>query len=402
MRIVIKILFLALTSSLCSCIDQEKIKTDQITIDLGNVKEYNLSEFVNDMKYIKLNLPEGFNLGGGVIKMMDTYIYYWDFNQKSIYIFDMSGEFIALLNKNGNGPGEYLNIALFHVDEKEKSIEIFDRESKRIITYENLTFKVLAETEIDHRVYFDLGIKIDSSRYLVSTNQYMNIYQDEKTNAEFFIYKDGILEKKLFDKKVKQANSKEHIVYSIFVTQLIKNDKDKVFASVHFDNTFYQFDNSEFQPYSEVNYVGGKSIDNDEMMKKTKKDQMLYFVNDFLKIASYPNLTINNSDITVINYMFRDKKDDPILLRHYILLKKESKEIHAKSIINDITSFPSDIKITSSKYESVYYSPWYNNYLVDVVFPSEELENDSTIYIDQIGKVNYDDHPIILLMELRK
>ncbi|GAB6013266.1 6-bladed beta-propeller [Viscerimonas tarda] len=68
------------------------------------------------------------------------------FKTKSIFAFDLQGNFLYKINKIGKGPGEYLNLNMVNIDEKH--IAILDFHSWKIIRYD-LSGNLLFEKKID-------------------------------------------------------------------------------------------------------------------------------------------------------------------------------------------------------------------------------------------------------------
>ena len=394
-------LYFAITIYSCTDTKHKEVCPNSVTIDIGKAEECCISEFIDKIDYITLKCPRGEVLGGrGSLKIGEKHIYFCDNMQRALFVFDMNGNFIAKLDKLGRGSGEYLMISEFYPSENEKVIEIIDGVGGNIITYENFSFKFINQIPIVDRVAFNLAVKVDDENYLLSTNRNQNSYNGKRTNADFFLSRKGKIVKSFFDKKIKRENAQ----FSIFTENLTVNDSNKIFASVDFDNTIYQFKNNAFHPYLEVIYKNGKSL-NRKISDMTMKQQAEYFLSDdFLRTASYPVMPLNNKKLMVLNYMYREKKGQNLTAsyRHYIYLKDNNMEINAKSLINDITDFPKEVYIsTMSKGSLIDHHPMYKNYLVDIISPAHELAPGDNIVLKGGEKVDFNDNPIVMLMRLK-
>ncbi len=84
----------------------------------SNEKEFNLSQIVQDVDYVKLeNHPEAhFSLGIPILA--DNYILIEALFEKKLLLFTDKGEFLRSIGQNGKGPQEYLDISevSFHPD----------------------------------------------------------------------------------------------------------------------------------------------------------------------------------------------------------------------------------------------------------------------------------------------
>ena len=88
-----------------------------------------MSEIATDIKIIELNAPSEIILGAvDFIKSYNDYLVVQDFTRtQTISVFRSNGEFVSQLNKRGRGPGEYLAVDCFAVDEKEGILYVYDR-----------------------------------------------------------------------------------------------------------------------------------------------------------------------------------------------------------------------------------------------------------------------------------
>lgn len=396
-----KIIFLVLI--LASCINEPESKREIVKIDLSSAKTIQLSDIVEKVDYIKLRKPN-IPLGRGIVKIEENIIYYWDIEQQVICVFNFDGKMIAKLDRQGRGPGEYYSLGNFVVDKENQVVEVWDRAKAKLIKYRDISFEFISEVKLDQNIIFDNVLKLKNGDYLLSTNEATNSIKDKRTNASFFLVDSlGKVKKVLFDRYYKVEDESNRIFYSLFLSKLIRNDLGEIYGSIDFDNTIYRFKDENFLPAFDVKFINGISINNELLIEMSKKEHLSYFIesNNFVKKASYPNLEINNSKLIVINYLFRENIGKPMNERSYFIRKDIRKTLHIKEIINDLTEFPNRITINHLNQSDVMYKPWYKNSLIQVISPESEIEMGKSIDIDSIGKVNYDDNPIIMLMSLK-
>ncbi|MBN2755838.1 MAG: 6-bladed beta-propeller [Bacteroidales bacterium] len=218
----ISIFAFLLLSFVVSCTETTKIET--ISINPDDARDISLSEFVDSVKYIKLQTDSNCYTGRILeIIIRNKYIYLNDYSQKAIIVFDKKGKFITKLVKQGNGPEEYNAIDGFFVDSTENYIEIHDNTKSKVIKYKNISFSFESKIDIK-RISSNTIRQIDNYVYH-STHRIDNVV-DEKTkevnNADIIICKDGKIEKLLFPKKIVTNNN----YYSVFSESFIINDEN--------------------------------------------------------------------------------------------------------------------------------------------------------------------------------
>ncbi|MEL6561730.1 MAG: 6-bladed beta-propeller [Bacteroidota bacterium] len=399
-----KLLLIILIIASCK-VETNEETLSKLKIDLSQSREVKLSEFVSELKYVKLQ-TENIPLGEGLVKLRDQHIYYWDFQQKIICVFNHNGKLVSKLDKVGQGPGEYTFPIHFDVLDDEKMIEIWDKSKGRIIRYNNLNFELIEEIPIQNMITFTSSIKLSNTDYLLSANQALNIVNDKKTNAEFYLFdSNGKLKDTYFDRLYKDEDKKDIIRYSLFKFKLINDDYKNTYASVNYDNKLYRYKNDGFKPILEVDFVNGNSVNNEELLKMSKVEHMQYFTksSDFVKTASFPNFEIYNEKVTLVNYMFKESLGGFIDQRSFISLKNLNQTINAKSIVNDLTNFPANVKIGYTDNDTyIHCNPWYKDHFVSVISPEAIMDYGQKVKIDQIGELTALDNPIILFMKLKQ
>lgn len=70
------------------------------------------------------------------IDFSDSLLIVFDARGKSVLLFDMSGHFIRKIGKQGNGPGEFVQLTNMYYDPLGKLIEIFDNPQKKLFVYD--------------------------------------------------------------------------------------------------------------------------------------------------------------------------------------------------------------------------------------------------------------------------
>jgi hypothetical protein len=131
---------------LISCQTNKK-KTQEIAvndnlqvIDVDNAKEEDkilLSDLFSSVKTIILETKDDILLGKiNGIQVYKDLIFVMDSRRNiGVYIFNKEGKFIRKIGNRGMGPGEYLKISDFTIDEDNENIYLMDCDAKKIYKY---------------------------------------------------------------------------------------------------------------------------------------------------------------------------------------------------------------------------------------------------------------------------
>jgi hypothetical protein len=385
------------------CEKKTNLNNSSIVINVNPYKseEYiNLSEIVDSVKCIKLQLDPG-DIMGRVkeIIIKRKYIYAIDVSQKIIFVFDKAGKFISKLDKQGQGPDEYVFMGPIFIDDNEEYIELINYRGAKtsILKYANISFELIEILPFPN-------VNCNSNRkrngiYYFATQQLDNIVNDKKTNAGLIIVDEKNNKKTLFDKNIETNN----FLFSPNSESFARNDKNELFVSLMYDNTFYQLEAKEAHPVFSVNFEK-YGINNAIGLEPTEKQYS--YIQNVNGLASFPVLNINNAAIMSFSYYFKQDEKERMYreddFRMYIKIKKNNKVYHVKKIKNDITNFPEHIYI-SSYFFNCAHEVWYEDYLVDVVVPNYYFSDDEEkIFVDDVGEITAYDDPIIVMMKLKK
>lgn len=397
---ILGLLIFSLASILASCTreknNMKEIK-EIIEINPNEAKDkIYLSELVDSLMYIKLQTDPNCIIGRITkIYIKEKFIYIVDATQQVVFVFDKQGKFVSKLDKLGKGPDEYLHINHVFVENDEKFVEIIGSRGKdiKLLKYSNIKFELLDDNERMPKVSSN-SCRREGDTYYYATQQIDNIVFNKSTNASILVSKNGEIVKELFRKKIVTNNS-----YFSFNSECFTlNDKNELFVSNMYDNTFYQLSNMNAYPIITIDF-GNHGIDNSIGLKST--NEQLEYLKTCRNKAFFPVLDINNSNILVFTYLFKDDLIDSGPY-HFIKLKKTNKVFHTKRIINDLTSFPSEVVICT--YNNLGYEAWYKDYLVEIVLPGYELKDDSGNigkFVEGVGLIKSTDNPIIILMRLK-
>lgn len=119
-----------------SCSESGKAKEDKYiaaelpySIDLesrfDNFKKVNLSEIADSIEYVRLEAsPQCLLKSAWHVKLTSDCIFVSDFD--GVYKFDRKGNFICKIGRQGKGPGEYINVINFTIDDAQQLVFVVD------------------------------------------------------------------------------------------------------------------------------------------------------------------------------------------------------------------------------------------------------------------------------------
>lgn len=180
---------------LINCTHQNKSRLNdyselvEINIDAKNGLTYPLdSLFTGNVLFVKLETNDE-NLIGEVSNIFfdDSLMFIVDkYNTKSIFIFDMNGNYISKISNFGNGPGEYSMIYNCFILKKEKRIVVVDTPQQKNISYsysgdyiseEKSPFSIIncEYLESGNKVFYNSQFKQNDNHVLIITDKDNNI-----------------------------------------------------------------------------------------------------------------------------------------------------------------------------------------------------------------------------------
>lgn len=120
---------------------EEKVIAGKLpySIDLesnfDNFKQVNLSEIADSIEYIKLETSSKCLLKSAwKVMLTSNYIFISDFD--GLYKFDRKGKFICKIGRQGKGPGEYIKVLTFTIDEAQQLVFVVDNYTDLIGIYD--------------------------------------------------------------------------------------------------------------------------------------------------------------------------------------------------------------------------------------------------------------------------
>jgi|GEM_PF-2377291 len=351
----------------------EKSTIVQISIS-EELSAVDIDELVREMKYIKLESNNDCLIGHiDKIVFYDNNIYILDKGfSKAIHIFDLQGNHVKSINRQGRGPEEYFAIKDFCIFND--SLLLYDDLGSKILSFDkvgeyNHLFKV--------PFVFKEFSSFNENELLFITRNADNSFNDDIANYSLLIgTKDSIRYKGFKNSSfLKEFNQAENFTSSGF--------DEKYFYSPLLSNNIYQIDTAGsyrikysilFPKPLTNNFIS--ELTNSSFDRRVKKEAFYYFMGNYQE----------NSEHLFLRYY------PPGDYFAYAIYNKKNEKLLAfegyKSPKNFI-GFRSPIAI-------------YDDYFVSSLDPSSLLQTENKDKITRaIGNVSERDNPILILYKFK-
>lgn len=132
--------------SLIGCIKEKRAMVEAVgeqkpgfykIADFDLKSEIDLAPYLKSVKYVKLELNDQSILGEiQHLEAFEDRLYILDNVTGKIFVFTIEGKFLFVLDKVGQGPGEYAQIDYFSIDRNERQIFVADLMTNTILRYD--------------------------------------------------------------------------------------------------------------------------------------------------------------------------------------------------------------------------------------------------------------------------
>jgi hypothetical protein len=194
-------------------------------------------DLVTDSRFVQLKSTEDFlfqSISNLIVE--DSLIFILDILQNAVFIFDLNGNPVNKIHAAGGGPGEYIQLSDDFVDPIEKTINVFDLSTCKILTY-SYDGVFCKDIVFNNRFTRCVNKQPGTDYYVVEVR-----YPEAK--KILYACKEGQLIGEAID--IKNRDS-----YAPFLSMLDGNNisvyKDTVFYISIFDYSIYSFSNGIFR-----------------------------------------------------------------------------------------------------------------------------------------------------------
>jgi 6-bladed beta-propeller len=133
--LVFTLLVLVILGSCANTNTSEKL--NEISIDLSNIEEVPFFDLFSKIELVPLETNEQSQIGGVRKVVVHNGAYYIeDKMQNCVLVFDEAGSFLNSIGKIGRGPGEYLSLNDFNINQFSNNVELLSIIPGRIIAYD--------------------------------------------------------------------------------------------------------------------------------------------------------------------------------------------------------------------------------------------------------------------------
>jgi hypothetical protein len=342
-----------------------------------------LSEITTGMEVIKLETVDSCLLGGiSHFRISDRFIYIKDIHFEGIYEFDREGRCVKILHKRGRGPGEYIEISDFIIDEEQNTLEIFDMQTKKLYIYRLSDFSFIKEIPVPLTVAFKVAKNGDM--YYFNTKGLRNIVNGQPTNSHIITYHQvsGQL-LPLFDRILPDE---EHQSWD-FVNGFAFNSQNDLFFSMAWQNRCYKIEDTSIKPVLLID-VGSQDVP--DRIKNGTYDQKMQYINSSLSKDKFLfiRLLMYEANTFIVSC---EKGYAPSQLYYYI--RSGDRDYYTDKIVNDFIPFQPDL--------DMHYIFAEKEFLIYLLMPDENQPSQvkqQLVYFD----VATEDNPVIVLFRIKK
>ena len=300
-------------------------------------------------------------------------------SDNSIYTFNQNGKFLFKIAHQGRGPGEYLVLDDFYIDE-DNHYYILDNNSFKIIEYSpkgefvdeiNTGLFGLAFTKISNDLW---AIYIGSSKS-PSSHCRLNYFskQERKIIHEFI---------EISDNELNWSHIKDN-------NNFIPRDSKNLFFTYSLNDTIYQLTEKELIPC--YRFECGKHQMPQKMLKDSYND-----VTDFIE-------TIKNHDyVARITPVFLTNKEIMFGFQYQDNYLHSLYQCHATTIINHYRNFLGIPHFSISTRDAIFPSGYQNDYfyyLIDPAFIPDKFKN-AFCQAHNLSQLDENSNPILVKVKL--
>lgn len=263
-------LYFSLLLFLCSCCSRqnEMSSGDWISINLDNTElksDFPLSSIFDSVEVIALS-NEDVVLGevSKIESYGDNFVISDKYNSKGVYLFGLEGNLLKRFGKVGFGPGEYYSCDDFTIDEETSTLYIYDRMSKKILTYSLVTGDYVKTIDLEKNTEIDRIQVVGGKLYGVLT---FHSFQRHKEEDPYILKELDLKDGKVLNQWLKMSSYNKGWPGVLYETPLFyKIGKQKDLFSYGISDTILCFDKGDVYPYMVMEGEKMVSVDdfNDE------------------------------------------------------------------------------------------------------------------------------------------
>lgn len=306
------------------------LQSVNLKLDSSNTQEsINLSQIFSACSTVRLETTSKSLIGAiSDVKFSDELIFVGDgFVTDAIFVFRNNGEFVNKISKKGKGPGEYIRLDSFDINESKKEIYILDNQQSKLVVYD-FDSKFLREIKLGFRAF---NFVFDSNKfYFDRQNAILRGDNSDKFNL-FICNNEGEITKQLIE-YLPYVHNYGGVLSGGEPVQIAYKGQISYISAL--DNRVIEISNDEVVREFVVNYDRFPKID---IFKKIDaKHTHPLTVLDIFKEEGY---VINFRHLSSRNNIYFEWKEGEAS-RFLWYNKKTNNHLFSKALVNDLNDMP--------------------------------------------------------------
>ncbi|MDL2241949.1 6-bladed beta-propeller [Bacteroidales bacterium OttesenSCG-928-L03] len=301
MKHVISLIAIFFSILTFSCKDQkEKLENTESTfikIDLdGKLEKKNIEDIASAINFVILEEDEEYPIGEiDKLLISKNNIYVLDgYKSKSLYIYDKEGNLKKTIHDVGYGPGEYISLSDFDIDQRSNTLCVLDGNQRKLLSY-STNGDFISELNLNRKNFHINRIAISKNEDIVldrgnsSTETYLEI-----------IEKDGQKKAALIDVP------EEYLNITISPRHPLQKYGDTILYMPSLNPSIYNVINNEAILRYQIDF--GKYWPSDNYFETAKSNHPLKIAQGLVKdnYAGFLNF-IETKDILHLNFEYNGK-----------------------------------------------------------------------------------------------
>lgn len=314
MKQIVTYLF-ALVFLSCSS-NQESKDIPVLQLDPTETKEVNLSSFITEVEYVKLDSRNNKYIGEvEKILVTDDRIYVLDpYNAIALYVYDREGTLLFDISNLGQGPGEFMAPYDFDINENTDEIVVYDANRNKLIFYERESGNFIREEKLE---FFPKRFKVINNGFIFFMNNEVAGKVSQNQNVLIADTELNIIDRKI---SIEEDLVGFHYILPVNFTAT----ESETYLSIPFNNTVYSYKEGKFEEHLSIDFGDENLPDNFFKKDHTPREWIKEF-NNSTAVLNISNFYENDEFIFFI-YDYLGKHS------YYLSSKKSNKVIHTNNV----------------------------------------------------------------------
>lgn len=367
----------------CGCSQVKELHESSTIISFKEHTDVN-ADSILELSFLKLQTKDSCLVKNvGLIKELNNYLLILDSANSNLYVFNKLGAFVNQIGQKGSGPGEYILLSSFFVDNNKNYIIAIDVAQDKVLYYSATDFSFLYERRLPFST--SCCLQLEDGNLLWNSRE----YTDSKLSDFYFVVTDSLFN--VIDYKM---NKEFKSGYTTGPSQMIYKVGANVFAYTPFDLTIYRVGTSEIVPAHSFSFEG-TDIPSLDFLNKISNQGNSNYLYDLIQsdYISYYSVEETERDLFVC-YMKNKEK--------YIGLYDKNTN---KTYNYTIKTFQDQLKVGELNYFSTGSVDGYHVAPLDVL-SLKDLVRNGYACDDKLSELlaisSEEDNPILLFVRIRK